>query len=150
MALINCPECGNSISSFAKSCIYCGYPLDILCDNHAHDNRFSAVLKICNLPFELTKYDSTGSISEKFSISNVNYIVENECFKVTVKGRKIYQRKDIIWAQGAIKWIITPPDSNNSVGYYSYYKLNPGDYFEFSFEDLILENGVYKLDFEID
>lgn len=28
MALIKCPECGKEISSFAKQCIHCGYPLE--------------------------------------------------------------------------------------------------------------------------
>ncbi len=28
MALINCPECGNSISDKADKCIYCGFPLE--------------------------------------------------------------------------------------------------------------------------
>lgn len=28
MALITCPECGKEISSFAKLCIHCGYPLE--------------------------------------------------------------------------------------------------------------------------
>ncbi len=28
MAIITCPECGKGISSFAKSCPHCGFPLD--------------------------------------------------------------------------------------------------------------------------
>ena len=28
MALIKCPECGREISSQAKQCIHCGYPLE--------------------------------------------------------------------------------------------------------------------------
>lgn len=28
MSLIECPECKKGISSFAKSCPYCGFPLD--------------------------------------------------------------------------------------------------------------------------
>lgn len=28
MALINCPECGNKVSSSANMCIHCGYPLN--------------------------------------------------------------------------------------------------------------------------
>lgn len=28
MALIKCPECGNPVSSFAKSCPSCGYPIE--------------------------------------------------------------------------------------------------------------------------
>lgn len=28
MALINCPECNNSVSDRAKICIHCGFPLD--------------------------------------------------------------------------------------------------------------------------
>lgn len=28
MALIKCPECGKEVSSLAKACIHCGYPLD--------------------------------------------------------------------------------------------------------------------------
>lgn len=28
MALIKCPECGNEISSFAKACPNCGYPIE--------------------------------------------------------------------------------------------------------------------------
>lgn len=150
MALINCPECGMSVSSFAKSCIFCGYPLELMSNNFSNDNRFSAILKTHNLPYELARYDSTGTISEKFSITNVNYIVEDDYFKVTVKGRKTYQRKDILWAQGTIKWIIVPPDRNESVGYYHYCRLDAGDYFEFNFEDLIFEDGIHKLDFEID
>lgn len=30
MALIKCPECGKEISSKAKMCIHCGYPLEEL------------------------------------------------------------------------------------------------------------------------
>ncbi len=30
MALIKCPECGKEISSFAPTCIYCGYPLELM------------------------------------------------------------------------------------------------------------------------
>lgn len=28
MAIIKCPECGKEISEHAKSCMYCGYPLE--------------------------------------------------------------------------------------------------------------------------
>lgn len=28
MALIECPECGNNISSFSEKCIYCGFPVN--------------------------------------------------------------------------------------------------------------------------
>ena len=30
MALINCPECGRSISQFANACPYCGCPAELL------------------------------------------------------------------------------------------------------------------------
>lgn len=29
MALINCPECGKEVSDKAKSCIHCGYPINV-------------------------------------------------------------------------------------------------------------------------
>lgn len=29
MALINCPECGKEVSDKAKTCIHCGYPINV-------------------------------------------------------------------------------------------------------------------------
>ena len=36
MALIQCPECGQSVSDKAKNCIHCGYPLQKTNDNFKH------------------------------------------------------------------------------------------------------------------
>lgn len=33
MALIQCPECNNSVSSSAESCPHCGYPIKKYCEN---------------------------------------------------------------------------------------------------------------------
>ena len=30
MALINCPECGKSVSDKATVCIHCGYPINVI------------------------------------------------------------------------------------------------------------------------
>ena len=30
MAIIICPECGNKISEYARECIHCGVPMEII------------------------------------------------------------------------------------------------------------------------
>ena len=42
MALIVCPECHANVSSFAKSCPSCGYPISS--SNQDEDNRYSVVM----------------------------------------------------------------------------------------------------------
>ncbi|MBE6551907.1 MAG: hypothetical protein E7665_07215 [Ruminococcaceae bacterium] len=33
MALIRCGECGNEVSSIARTCPHCGYYVNTICDN---------------------------------------------------------------------------------------------------------------------
>lgn len=60
MALIKCPECGNDVSSYAKQCIHCGFPLDMnekLKENITHVNETNENRQICIIDgrsFDLT------------------------------------------------------------------------------------------------
>ncbi len=43
MALIRCPECGKEISSGAKKCIQCGFPIHSTEENTGHDQSMGIV-----------------------------------------------------------------------------------------------------------
>jgi len=52
MALIKCPECGKEISSFAESCIGCGYPLKT-----KEKEEFSYTSEVLRLKKQITKVE---------------------------------------------------------------------------------------------
>ena len=78
MALINCPECGKNVSSLAKCCIHCGFPLntdEMRCD--PYDLKCDVILaraeNICN---ELNKY-------KNYTVPKIrDSIVESEINKI--------------------------------------------------------------------
>lgn len=52
MALILCPECGNSISDKSKQCIHCGYPIDLIL---RQDDTTEYVCSIDGIEFDLSE-----------------------------------------------------------------------------------------------
>jgi len=65
--LIKCKECGKEISDKAKSCIYCGYPIEKniqlsdeqcpLCKNNSHINNDGRdTCSVCGYVFNFNEY----------------------------------------------------------------------------------------------
>lgn len=78
MALIKCPECGNTISDKANICIHCGFPMDG--NKTCSGNTFNVVLlETGNVKPKIAKFikDYSGySPSEVFPmVSNLPYLI---------------------------------------------------------------------------
>lgn len=100
MALINCPECGKEVSSLAKLCIHCGFPLIdekenvCLIDGKEHDltefkHRLMAVPKddgkvISAISKELA--ERVGSISWRAGRELAGIIIETGSVPKTYDG----------------------------------------------------------------
>ena len=54
MALIKCPECGQSVSDKATACIHCGFPLDKI-NTDIISKTYSVFLRYTNNPYILIK-----------------------------------------------------------------------------------------------
>lgn len=48
MALVNCPECGKSISDKSKNCINCGYPLNEIKSEESEQIQLYTICPACN------------------------------------------------------------------------------------------------------
>lgn len=63
MSLIQCPECGNSISDKAKQCIHCGYPIEdyIIQDNNEVVESIDKNNRVCVINGK--EYDLTDAFN---------------------------------------------------------------------------------------
>lgn len=95
MALINCPECNKEISSHAKSCIHCGYPIEELVDiknGHIavrqHKNNNTNICIIDGVSHDLTEIKNeliklpTGKLSNKDDKDKLGRIQDKLCYQI--------------------------------------------------------------------
>lgn len=72
MAIINCPECGNSISTKAVSCVKCGFPLSeiFICPecNNVEAKNDAGVCSKCGCPID----ENTNSNQETNKANNTS------------------------------------------------------------------------------
>lgn len=45
MALINCPECNKEVSSYAKACPCCGFPINEIAAENVDDKRYDVIIE---------------------------------------------------------------------------------------------------------
>lgn len=100
MALIKCPECGHDISSKAKVCIHCGYPIEELSDPNENEVKME-------IEFE----DSKIIPKENHTLSEeeLNKLLDCSVFLYKKKSKAKQMFLDIRREKNA-GWLVNGPD----------------------------------------
>ena len=153
MALIRCPECGQTISDKAKACIHCGYPLDYeenFDDEIYDDDNYHIQLRTYQTPFTLEQYDNEGNLSGRYSITDIHFGVNGDELRIFVQGRKIYQARNVLWSLCSINWTLVSPSGGRSYATETAGRISVGESFIVEITDYIYESGTYILTLDID
>lgn len=101
MALINCPECGREVSSRARACPNCGYPIEeLLNEIQTSVSQPKENIKIGSIiEFGSYPYEADGTVAPiKWRVLDVK---ENKALLITDKGidcKKYNEEEvDITW-----------------------------------------------------
>lgn len=87
MAIIKCPECGKEISSYAKECNQCGYPLNLNPEN----NDYIYICPKCAMVYSNEELDS----NKKCRFCNVKAIITKETMDEFIDNMDDNQDYDI-------------------------------------------------------
>lgn len=99
MALIKCPECGNDVSSYAKQCIHCGFPLNFEKNDFANDSIEKA--ELCRINGE--EFDLSDIKKRIESVQTVDAKLRQELYNIIYKRTKTLS---IYASAGLIDYII--------------------------------------------
>lgn len=103
MALMKCPECGNSVSDKSRDCIHCGYPIKEYLSEKAKQEAFTEIFKCKQCGFQnevgtdycrecgtrITDYkDSTRALGnkEEYDYTSVPHTICPNCGKKNKAG----------------------------------------------------------------
>ena len=74
MALVTCPECGNKVSSVAKQCVRCGYPIGMVPKSQLVDNiLLDATIEQLNLSIRTYRILSLSNIRTVRDITDMTF-----------------------------------------------------------------------------
>ena len=99
MALTNCPECGKEVSSLAKQCIHCGFPLidekENICliDGKEHDLT-GIKRRLMNVPHDDDKAISEISIDLARQVGSISIYAGRELADIIIKAGKVPKTYD--------------------------------------------------------
>lgn len=88
MALIICPECGREISSKARCCVHCGFPMDEIIENQPNNNEESNICVIDGRPYDLSDVKTklllfpTGKLESEKDKEELHKIQKDLCWRI--------------------------------------------------------------------